>query len=256
MSISLQVLGIIPARKGSRGLPGKNIRDLLGKPVIAYTIEAALAAQRLDAVLVTSDDEQVEKICRSYNVTFIDRPPDLAGDTAPIDRALRHACRQWISRGHSAPDLVVLLYANIPVRAEGVIDRAIDHLADSGADSVQTMAPVGKFHPYWLYQLNQDRAAKYIDNNIYQRQKLPPLYSIDGAVAVVRYDTLMAAADSEDPHAFWGSDKRALVQPDHETIDIDSAGDFYRAEAALRDKQGRFNNENIAAIHPEKQNEL
>jgi len=230
----VKVLGIIPARGGSRQVPGKNTLDLLGKPVITYTIEAALAAKRLDRVAVTSDDTKVRDICAHYDVSFIERPGELAGDKAPIDAAMRHCCRELERRQDFRADLVVLLYANVPVRADGIIDRAVKHLIETDADSVQTMAPVGKYHPYWLYQLDGDRASKYIPNEVYQRQDLPPLYVIDGAVSVVKHETLMTAEGKADPHAFWGADRRALVQEAEATVDIDSLRDLFLAETLLR----------------------
>ena len=238
----MKALAIIPARAGSRGVPGKNVYKLLGvKPVICYTLDAALAAKKIDKAAVTTDDERVREICRHqkyrYKVTLIERPADLAGDTTRIDDVMRHCCREITRQQGYKPDIVVLLYANIPVRAEGIIDRTIEHLISTGADSVQTMADVGKFHPDWLYKLEGDRARKYTDNRIYRRQDLTPLYCIDGAVGAVRYEVLEQAAGSDDPHAFWGTDRRGLIQETHETIDIDTFRDLLMAEAVLREKQ-------------------
>ncbi len=227
----MKTLAIIPARAGSRGVPRKNIRDLLDKPVISYTIEAALAATKIDQLVISSDDAQVLAIGQELGVATIDRPKGLAGDMTRIDDVMRHACENF-----EAPDLVVLLYANIPIRAEGVIDRTIEKLIDTRCDSVQTLSPVGKFHPYWLYNVEEDKASVYIENEVDRRQNLPPLYFVDGAVCGVRYDCLMAAAKHSNPHAFLGQDRRALKQEAHETVDIDSLRDFYLAEAVLKEK--------------------
>ena len=231
---------MIAARGGSRGVPGKNTRILLGKPVIVYTMEAALGAKRLDRIAVTTDDEPVKAICReryAEDIILVDRPTEFAGDTARIDEAMRHCCAVLKDQYGYEPDAVALLYANVPVRAEGIIDKAIEKLEQTKADSVQTLAPVGKFHPYWLYQLEGDKAAKYIDNQVYQRQDLPKLYMIDGAVSVVKYETLLAAAGRDDPHAFWGRDRRGLEQEAHETVDIDMPRDLFLAEAVLRSRE-------------------
>ena len=235
----MNIMAIIPARRGSRGLPGKNVRDLMGQAVLCYSIEDALAAELVDRVVVTTDDAQARDICRddySNSVTVIDRPGELADDTARVDDAMRHCCRQMEAQYDYCADIIVLLYANVPVRAEGIIDRAVEHLIKTGADSVQTLAEVGKYHPYWLYQLDGDRAAKYIDNQMYQRQDLPPLYFIDSAVAVVKREALMRAEGSVDPHAFWGKDRRGITQQPHETVDIDTFRDFRIAEAALAER--------------------
>jgi CMP-N-acetylneuraminic acid synthetase len=161
----------------------------------------------------------------------------LASDSARIDDALRH-CVEEIQRAEGwTPDAVVILYANVPVRAQGIVDRTIEKLESTGADSVQTLVDVGKFHPDWLYEvIGGDRARKYTKNSIHRRQDLRPLYAIDGAVGVVTWQSLRSAAGKEDPHAFWGEDRRALVQEAHETVDIDCFRDFFLAEAALRER--------------------
>lgn len=232
----MRTMGIITARAGSRGVPGKNIRELRDKPVVAYTMEAALAANTIDRVVVTTNDSFVSTIAQEYDLAVIDRPDHLATDSARIDDALRHCCLE-VSREYGfLADIIVLLYANIPVRADNIVDRVVHKIIESGADSVQSMAPVGKFHPYWLYKLEKDRATVYIDNNVYRRQTLPPLYSIDGAAAAVTFKSLMDSAEESDPHAFWGTDRRAVLQETHDTVDIDSLRDFYLAEAILREK--------------------
>ena len=233
----MNVLGIIPARRGSRGVPRKCVRELLGKPVISYTIETAMEAKRINRVVVTTDDQKAKEIAETYDITVVDRPNELAADTARIDDAMRHCCKELEQKNNYKPDVIVLLYGNVPVRAEGIIDKTIEHLIKTNADSVQTFAPVGKFHPYWLYQLDGDCATKYIDNEVFQRQDLPRLYTIDGAVGVVKYKVLMAAQGNDDPHAFWGTDRRGLVQESYETVDIDNLRDLYLAEAVLREQQ-------------------
>ncbi len=237
----MNILGIIPARGGSKGLPGKNFRNLLGKPVICYTIEAALAARRLTRVIVSSDEPQAEAICRRYGIERLARPAELATDTARVDDVMRQCCRELERREGYRPDIVVLLYANIPVRAEGIIDRAIEHLVQTGADSVQTFARLGKLkhHPFWLYKLNGDRAEKFTPNDIYRRQELPPVYSIDAAVGVVTYQSLMNSEGRDNPHAFWGDDRRGIVQEEGETVDIDTMNDLRRAETLLQNKYSK-----------------
>ncbi len=231
--MSNRVLAIIPARKGSRGVPGKNFRDLSGKPVIAYSILAAQAARLVDKIVVSSDADEARQISADYQVKFLERPGELGSDSARIDDVMRQVVRELEEKDSYRPDAVALLYANVPVRAEGVIDRAVEMLFASGADSVQTLADVGKYHPYWLYQIEDGQMNKYIDNEIFRRQDLPPLYAIDGAVGVVRTECLMAAKGAGNPHAFWGKKRQGLIQDASETVDIDSPRDFRMAEAVL-----------------------
>jgi len=233
-----KVMAIILARAGSRGVPHKNFRELLGKPVICYTIETSLAAQSVDRIVVTTDEPRMESVCRDYGIDYLARPADLANDTARVDDVLRHACTAVEQRDGYHADIIVMLYANVPVRADDIIDRGVAKLLETGCDSVQTVEPVGRNHPYWLQKLDGDRMSKYIDNDVYRRQDLPPVYALDGCLGVVTYQALMAAAGSGNPHAFWGQDRRAIVQKEHETVDIDALRDFFVAEAALREKKG------------------
>ena len=141
----MAVLGIIPARRGSRGVPGKNVRQLGNKAVIEYTIADALSAQRLDKAAVTSDDPQVEEICKKYEeITFVKRPGELAGDTVRIDEVMRHCCRALKGRFNYQPDIVALLYANVPVRA-AVIAGYNDFAGQITDRAVMDMAPPERY---------------------------------------------------------------------------------------------------------------
>ena len=241
----MKVLGIIAARRGSKGVPSKNTMTLIDKAVIEYTIKDALAAKRIDKIVVTSDDPKVKQICENYRdkLIYIDRPAELASDEARIDDVMRHACRELESQENYIPDYVVLLYANVPVRAEGVIDQAINHLIEKGGDSLQTLETSRKYHPYWQYEMREgnDKIKKFINEpqaRVYLRQALPPAYIIDGAVGVVRYEVLFNSADNQDdPHAFWGKDRRGLKQEPGSTIDIDEAVDLLVAENVIRNNR-------------------
>ena len=235
---NVKVMAIIPARANSRGVPHKNFRTLLGKPVVTYTIEAALAADTVDRVVMTTDEPTMAEMCEQYEIDYVERSAELAQDTSTVDDALRDCCEQIECRDGYRPDIVVMLYANVPVRADGIIDKAVRHLMETGADSVQTVEPVGRYHPYWLQKLDGDRMTKFIDNSVYRRQDLPEVYALDGCLGVVSYESLMRAAGNDDAHAFWGKDRRAIVQSEHDTVDIDALRDFFIAEAALRERRG------------------
>jgi N-acylneuraminate cytidylyltransferase len=230
----MNVLGVILARAGSKGLPGKCLRPLLGRPVIAYTFDHALASQRLTSVVLSTDCAEATDLARARSIEVIDRPAALATDTATVDSAARHAVGECESTHDVSVDAVALLYGNIPVRAAGLIDRAIDHLGRTGADSVRSVAPVSKQHPDWLHRLRGDRMAQFRANSIYRRQDLEPLYYHDGAVAVVTRSALFDALTTpEDHQAFWGHDRRAIVQGSEDAVDIDGLIDLRLAEAIL-----------------------
>jgi CMP-N,N'-diacetyllegionaminic acid synthase len=233
--MSMDTLGIILARAGSRGLPDKCVRPLLGRPLIAYTCDHVAACRRLCGVVLTTDSGPAKQIARAQGIEIVDRPAELATDAAPVDAAARHAVEVWEGWHGRRVDAVVLLYANVPVRAEGVIDRAIQLLERTGADSVRTVAPVSKQHPDWLHRLDGDRMIQYRPNSIHRRQDLEPLYYHDGAVIAVTRQALFDALQTpDDPHAFFGRDRRALVQRCEDAVDIDETSDLHLAESVLR----------------------
>lgn len=233
----MNVLGVILARAGSKGIPQKCMADLLGRPLIDYTFDHALAARSLTRVLLSTDCAPAKELARSRGIAVVDRPAKLASDTATVDAAARHALEHIESEQRRRFDAVCLLYGNIPLRAEGLIDRAISKLAESGGDSVRSVAPVGKHHPDWLHRLSSDSMEQFRSNSIYRRQDLEPLFYHDGAAVVVTREALLGALDAPDDHqAFWGSDRRAIVQRPHDSVDVDEPVDLFLAEALLRAK--------------------
>jgi CMP-N-acetylneuraminic acid synthetase len=228
-------LGIILARAGSKGLRDKCVCLLLGRPLIEYTFDHALASERLTGVVLTTDSEPAKELARRRGIEVVDRPAELATDTATVDAAARHAVETWEARQQQAVDAIVLLYGNIPVRAEGLIDRALEQLARNGGSSVRSVAPVGKHHPDWLHRVDQDRLTQFRRNSIYRRQDLEPLYYHDGAVVVVTRQALFDALRTpDDKQAFLGPDRRALVQRPEDAVDVDGVIDLHLAEAILR----------------------
>jgi N-acylneuraminate cytidylyltransferase len=237
------VLAVIMARAGSVGLPNKSLRPLLGKPVITYTFDQVRASRRITRAVVSSDSPEILALARGHHFETIERPAELATATSATDPVLRHAVRTLFdgrnadAASASWPHAVVMLYGNIPLRANHMIDRAIDLLLDSDADSVQTIAPVGKFHPFWMFDRGDDgRIRKHVPNNVFRRQDLPALFAPTGAVYVMRTSVLMAAEDQADPHAFLGADRRGLVTDPEDSVDIDTEKDLYIAEALLRSR--------------------
>lgn len=228
-------LGVILARAGSKGLPDKCVRPLLGRPLIEYTFDHALASNRLTAVVLTTDSRPAMQLAQWRGIEVIERPPELATDTATVDAVARHAVETWEARRQQDMAAVVLLYGNVPVRVSGVIDRALEYLERSGGSSVRTVAPVGKHHPDWLHRMDGDRLVQFRQNSIYRRQDLEPLYYHDGAVVAVTRQALFDALKTpDDTHAFFGVDRRAVVQRAEDAVDVDDTSDLYLAEALLR----------------------
>lgn len=249
----MEVLAVIMARGGSVGLPGKALRDLLGRPVLAYTFDHVRESKLITRSVVSSDDHAILQLAHEAGFETIERPPELATATSATDPVLRHAVQVLQGKTGYCPEVVVMLYGNVPLRRGQMIDRCIEMLDVTGADSVQTIAPVGKMHPYWMFDLIDTqtmlddgsdghgwmggRIRKHVPNSIFRRQDLPPLYGPTGAVYVMRTSVLLAAADSSDPHSFLGQDRRGLVVAPEDSVDIDTVRDLFLAEAMLRWEQ-------------------
>lgn len=225
------VLAVILARAGSKGLPSKNILPIAGRPMIAHTIEQAKAANRVNAVCVTTDLSMAADVARKLGVYVVDRPPELAGDAATVDSAVRHAVETY-EQFRKPVTHVVILYGNVPVRAPGIIDLAVEHLMKTGCDSVRSISPVDKQHPDWLHRLEGDKLVQFRKNSIYRRQDLEPLFYHDGAVLAVTRSSLFLTS-RDDNHAFLGKDRRAVVSSGGPTVDVDSPADMAVAEGIL-----------------------
>ena len=225
------------ARAGSKGLPDKCSLPLCGQPVIAYTIEHAQQSRLLSHILLTTDSAASQTVARSMGIEVIHRPRELTMDTTSVVDVVRHAVKWYEDREGRQIDNVVILYGNIPIRTDKAIDRCLEKLQETGCDSVRTVAPVTKQHPDWIHRLNGDRMEQLRKNSIHRRQDLEPLYYHDGAVIAVTRASLFNPATWNDPHGFFGQDRRAVVQQPEEAVDIDTMIDFYLAEAILRSRR-------------------
>lgn len=223
---------VIIGRKGSKGLPGKNEILIAGRPMVHYSIEDSSNAACVGRMLVSTDSSDLAEAARDASVEVIDRPMELAGDTATVDAAVRHAVRT----ANITNDIIIILYANVPIRPSDLIDRAFGRLNETGAHSVQSYCSVEKYHPFWMHRLNaNDVIEPYVENHIYRRQDLPELFIPDGGVIAVTRDALMAGG--AQPHSFLGTDRRGIRTNPGDVIDIDSAIDLAVAEATLERQQ-------------------
>jgi CMP-N-acetylneuraminic acid synthetase len=233
---------IILGRGGSKGLPRKNILPLAGKPCAQWTIEAAKNSASVSRVVVSSDDGELLALATRCGALALPRPSHLASDTARVDDAARHAIEMLIASGEHSPDApVVILYANAPVRPIDCIDRAVERLVETHCDSVQSYQPVGKNHPWWTARVSDadGRVTPWegdvLNHNVFRRQDLPPAFMPDGAVIALTTRALMLQVPgvAQGPHAFFGLDRRGIVNPEGSVVDIDSKIDMLVAEAML-----------------------
>jgi CMP-N,N'-diacetyllegionaminic acid synthase len=226
----LRVLGVIPARGGSKGVPRKNVRPLGGRPLIAWTIAAAHEAKLLTRTIVTTDDDEITEVARGLGADVpFRRPADLASDTASgLDNA-RHALATVEELEGEPYDAAMLLQPTTPFRTAADIDGAITLFTETGADSVISVVDVGGHHPARMKYLDGDRLIDppFCEERENQnRQELPPMYLRNGALYLTRRDVLLGGS-------FKGTDCRAWIMPDERSVNIDTLHDFDLAEWSL-----------------------
>jgi CMP-N,N'-diacetyllegionaminic acid synthase len=212
------VLALITARGGSKGLPRKNVLLAGGKPLVAWTVEAAISAECVDRVVLSSDDHEIMDAARAAgcDVPFC-RPAHLAIDvTTSIDVVL-HALDQL-----PGYEYVVLLQPTSPLRSAADIDAAFELMIESGASSCVSVCEVDQ-SPYWMYRVATDNKLQRLLpelKGITRRQDLPPVYVLNGAIYIARIDWLRANKN------FVGSETVAYFMPKEQSLDIDTAEDF------------------------------
>jgi CMP-N-acetylneuraminic acid synthetase len=225
------IFGVIPARGGSKGLPGKNLRKLGVLSLIGHAVASAREASRLTRFIVSTDSAEIAAEARRHGaeVPFL-RPAELATDRAGMVPVLQHAVRWLAEAAGTQPDLVVTLQPTSPFRTGAEIDRTIEKVLETGADSAQTLSEAS-YHPFFMKTLAGDRTvALFPDGHRFvRRQDAPPVYQPSGAVYVTRRDTLM-----EHGHVL-GEDNRGVVMDFEASVNIDTEWDFLLAELILRE---------------------
>lgn len=225
----LSVLGIIPARGGSKGIPGKNIKLLNGKPLINCTIDAAQTSQVFDRLIVSTDDSAIAEISRQAgaDVPFI-RPAELATDEARGRDVLLHAI-DWVGKHDKVYDLVMMLQPTSPLRRASDIIGALELLINKNGKAVVSVCEV-EHHPWWCNTLPEDLSMKDFlpDKALHtNRQQLPPYYRLNGAIYCGYWDFIYAN------ESWYGDETYALVMPRERSIDIDTSLDWELASVLL-----------------------
>jgi len=228
-----EVLGIIPAREGSKGIPGKNIRQLGGKPLVVYSIEAASASRLLSRTLVSTDSEAIADVCRKYQIEipFL-RPKNLAGDQSPAIEYIAH-CLDFLQREQEyRPDAIVLLQPTSPFRTGADIDACIRLLLDNPVDSVVSVSQLpGKYHPSWQFQIDAEgRLAPWQEWSAMPstRQALPATYVRNGAVYAFWRESFEAFGN------IYGESTLAYIMPPERSINIDDTDDWIQAKKVIQ----------------------
>ena len=226
-----EVLGLIPARGGSKGIPKKNLVRVAGKPLLAHTCEQARRAKTLTRVVLSTDDAAIARCARAcgVEVPFL-RPARLAADRTPMIDVVRHALEMLRRREGYDPKIVVLLQPTSPLRRADQIDAAVKQLLATGADSVVSVVEVPhQFRPGSLMRLDGERLVPVQRGRlVLRRQDKPKVFARNGpAVLAVRAETVRRQG------TLYGAHCRALVMDADSSLDVDSPPDLAHAEYLL-----------------------
>ncbi len=237
---AIQILGVIPARGGSKGVPRKNITNLAGRPLIAYTIDAAAGSETIDATVVTTDDSEIAEVARSLgaDVPFL-RPKHLAADDSPDIEYLAHAL-EWLEEHRGwQPEIVAILQPTLPFRTVEDVDGALRFMIAQECDSVRTLAIPRDFTPFKMWFLEESetgRMSPVLKTEHWgrlltdvPRQKLRPAYWQPGVLIATRSKFIKEGR-------VFGPDIRGFVVPMEHAHDIDEPLDLEFAEFLMTKK--------------------
>ncbi len=216
----MDVVGLIPARGGSKGIPRKNLAPVAGKPLLAWTVEVALVADSLARVVVSTDDDEIAYVAKSLGAEVLERPAKLATDETPMLDVVRHATSAL------GADVIVLLQPTSPLRRPEHIDDAVALLLESGADCVVSVVEVPhRYAPSALMALENGRLVK-LGESVTRRQDVAALWARNGP-AVLALRPARLGAD------FYDGDCRAYVMDEASSLDVDTAFDLELAGLLL-----------------------
>ena len=232
MNTPQNALAFIFARGGSKGVPGKNIRPLAGKPLIAHAIEAALGSRYINRVIVSTDDVEIAAAARAHGgeVPFM-RPAELAGDTSPEWLAWRHALTFVRENLGLKPDAFVSVPTTSPLRIAADVDACIERFAKGDVDAVLTVTPAQR-NPYFNMVTMDDNGLAHLaieaDRTVSNRQQAPDMYDITTLCYALAPDFIMAA------EGLFAGRVGTVTVPQERALDIDTEFDFRVAEALLK----------------------
>lgn len=232
----MNILGIITARGGSKGIPGKNIKLLGGKELVAYTIEVAKKSKLITHLIVSTDDEEIAKVCRKYgaDVPFM-RPKELAKDSTTHVPVIQHAVNFFEKKHNITIDYIASLQPTSPFRLAEDIDKTLEKLIQSGADSAVSLVEIKENHPIKIKKLEGDRVLAYSveEKDATLRQDFPVAYKRSGAIHSMKRETIM------DKNLIYGEHTVGHVVPQERSIDIDEPVDWIKAEYMLKELKKR-----------------
>lgn len=231
-----EILAIIPARGGSKGLKRKNILDFKGKPLIAHTIKQARNSKYISRIIVSTENEEIAMISKKYGaeIPFM-RPNRLANDSSTTNEVIEYTIKELERREGYKPDLICLLQCTSPLRTNYDIDNTISKLFNTNSDSAVSITEA-KSNPYWTNILVDDRLEYFIEEGkkIKRRQDLPKIYELNGAVYVVKRETFLKEKTLETKNI------TGHIMKAENSIDIDNIIDFKIAEIMYTYNENRM----------------
>jgi CMP-N,N'-diacetyllegionaminic acid synthase len=217
----MRVLGIIPARGGSKGVPRKNVRMLGGKPLICHSIDAAKASRHVTHFLVSTDDAEITEVAKSWGAEVLPRPAELAQDKTPMPDVIHHVLKE---RG-AGFDIILLLQPTCPQRTGTDIDTALAAFNDAQVQSVMSVYQVEDHHPGRMYKTVDGRLAPLFPEWIAaRRQDLPAIFHRNGAIYACRVEHFQRTG------FLWDDRPYPYVMPRSRSLNIDDPFDFEIAE--------------------------
>jgi CMP-N-acetylneuraminic acid synthetase len=227
----MKILGLIPARGGSKGIPGKNIKLLGGKPLLQYTLEAAKNSKLLNKVILSSDNEEIIQIAKQLELEVsFKRPAHLSEDSSSSLEVVKHAVNHYLSRGIQF-DAVCLLQPTTPFRKPGLIDECILKFQDNNFDSLVTVREVPEdYNPHWVFEEKNGilEIATGEQEIITRRQDLPKAYHRDGAIYITKTGVLL------NENSLFGEKIGFVNTTDSPYVNIDVPEDWRKAEKILK----------------------
>ena len=228
------ILGVIQARGGSKGIPKKNIKDINGKPLISYTIAEALKTKIFNHFIVSSDDDNILNVSEEYGSYPLKRPEKLAGDGVLSVDSLHWAVLNCEEEFNIKYDYIVELPCVCPLRKDIHILEAVTKLIETGADSVISVVQMTDKHPVRMKRIVNDQiedfCKEYPEGDAGRRQNLEPCYLRNGGIYSMKRDTLI------NKFTRHGSDSRPYIMNEINSVNIDSIIDLKLAEALIKDE--------------------
>ncbi len=231
----MNILAIVPARGGSKGIPGKNMVDLNGKPLMQYTFEAAKGSRMINKILLSTDDESFAQFGQSQGVDVEMRPEELASDTAPMKDVINYHLDKLEKEGYH-PDIFILLQPTSPLRTSEHIDEALKLLTeDETADAIVSVIDMPhQYLPMKIMEKDETGALKFYqeDGEKYTtRQALPHLYARNGAAIYAVYTDIYRKTGS-----LYGTRCLPYVMQEEDSVDIDTRFDLFLADCILKSR--------------------